>query len=148
MIEPIHQLCFANGIHLAVTDILYQKHNFDELKESLFKRIKERRTVSSDVLHYLSDPWKPNDANDYEIFNKSTKLTITKTLVELLLRLNLNKDVEETTELSEEVLLSTSSSSNVLTLKDKLELAIKEKVVNNLTSHQSNDQKDDPHFKI
>jgi hypothetical protein len=75
-------------------------------------------------------------------------LTITKTLVELLLRLNLNKDVEETTELSEEVLLSTSSSSNVLTLKDKLELAIKEKVVNNLTSHQSNDQKDDPHFKI
>jgi hypothetical protein len=47
--------------------------------------------------------------------------------VELLQRLNLNKDVEETTELSEEVLLSTPSSSNVLTLKEKLELTIKKK---------------------
>jgi hypothetical protein len=44
------------------------------------------------------------------------------------------------TELSEEVLLSTPS--NVLTLKEKLELAIKEKAVNNLTSHQSKDRKD------
>jgi hypothetical protein len=62
--------------------------------------------------------------------------------VEQLQRLNLNKDVEETTKLSEEVLLSTPSSSNVLTLKEKLELAIKEKAVNNLTSHQSKDRKD------
>jgi hypothetical protein len=46
------------------------------------------------------------------------------------------------TELSEEVLLSTPSSFNVLTLKEKLELAIKEKAVNNLTSHQSKDRKD------
>jgi hypothetical protein len=77
-----------------------QKNIFsDELKDALLKRIKERRTVYSDVLHYLSDPSKPNDVNDYGIFNKSTKLTITKTLVKLLQRLNLNKDVEETTEL-------------------------------------------------
>jgi hypothetical protein len=40
--------------------------------------------------------------------------------VELLQRLNPNKDVEETTELSEEVLLSTPSSSNVLTLKSPI----------------------------
>jgi hypothetical protein len=46
------------------------------------------------------------------------------------------------TELSEEVLLSTPSSSNTLTLKEKLELAIKEKAVNNLTSHQSKDPND------
>jgi hypothetical protein len=84
----------------------------------LLKRIKERRTVYSEVLHYLSNPSKPNDVDDYGIFNKSTKLTITKTLVELL-RLNLNKDVEETTEVSEEVLLLTPSSSSVLTLKEK-----------------------------
>jgi hypothetical protein len=31
MIEPIHQLCFAHGIHLAVTDVLYQKLNFEAL---------------------------------------------------------------------------------------------------------------------
>jgi hypothetical protein len=38
------------------------------------------------------------------------------------------------------VLLSTPSSSNVLTLKKKFKLAIKEKVVNNC--HQSKDRKD------
>jgi hypothetical protein len=99
-----------------------QKNIFsDELKDALL----ERRTVYSDVLHYTSDPSKRNDVNNYEIFNKSTKLTITKTLVELLQRPNLNKAVEEITELSEEVLLSTPSSSSVLTLKEKLELVIK-----------------------
>jgi predicted Rossmann fold nucleotide-binding protein DprA/Smf involved in DNA uptake len=66
------------------------KFMLDELKDALLKRIKERQTVYSEVLHYLSNPSKPND-----VINKSTKLTITKTLVELL-RLNLNKDVEET----------------------------------------------------
>jgi hypothetical protein len=66
--------------------------------------------------------------------------------VELLQRFNLNKDVGETTQLSEEVLLSTPSSSNVLTLKEKFELAIKEKAVNNLTSHQSKDHQ--PNLKI
>jgi hypothetical protein len=125
-------------------DVLSEQKNIfsDELKDALLKRIKERRTVYSDVLHYLSDPSKPNDVNDSGIFNKSTKLTITKTLVELLQRLNLNKGVEKTTELSEEVFLSTPSCSNVLTLKEKLELALKEKAVNNLTSHQSKDRKD------
>jgi hypothetical protein len=46
------------------------------------------------------------------------------------------------TELSVEVLLSTPPSSTVLILNEKCELAIKEKAVNNLSSHQSKDQND------
>jgi hypothetical protein len=95
-----HAISVANCVVKEHAIFTVFKFMLDELKDALLKRINERQTVYSEVLHYLSNPSKPNDVNDYGIFNKSTKLTITKTLVELL-RLNLNKDLEETTELSE-----------------------------------------------
>lgn len=111
-----------------------------ELKESLIIRIKERRNIYSDILHYLHDPNVinvriRNDDDDYEIFNKTTKPLITKKIVELIERFALNEESE--TEISdseactsdERATPSTSASASpALTMKEKLQLTIQQKM--------------------
>ena len=69
----------------------------NRLKE-LIIRIKERRTVYSDILAYLFDRKTSCVAEgDYDIFQKTNKTAITKYIIEIVKRLNKGDSTDSTT---------------------------------------------------
>lgn len=124
-----------------------------ELKEALLDRIKERRTVYSDVLQYLHNPFpEESSGEDYGVFNKTSESTIRNAIVEVIGRIS-KQNLEETSENTNSIDLddssdevedniplsrvlgpSTSKSDNAaLSIKEKLQLAIRKKINVNST---------------
>lgn len=56
----------------------------NNLKEELIERIKERRTIYSDILQYLYAPEKLNEKDNYGIFNNVSRNNLMKAIVELV----------------------------------------------------------------
>lgn len=124
-----------------------------ELKEALLDRIKERRTIYSDVLQYLHNPFpEESRGEDYGVFNKTSESTIRNAIVEVIGRIS-KQNLEESSENTNSIDLDDSSDSDedniplsrvlgpstsksvnaALSIKEKLQLAIRKKIDINST---------------
>ena len=123
-------------------DELSNQNNFlsNELKQDLIFRISERRTVYSDVYSYLHEPCPRtalNNENNYGVFNTTSKLVMEKNIVEIIQKFLKNDSetteaevvqVYETESTSESTVLSAvATSSQAMSMKEKLDLVIKKK---------------------
>ena len=99
-----------------------------ELVNSLMYRIKERRTCYSDVLQYLSDlDLKYSNEEDYGIFNKTNKITITRLIVELIQRMRTKAEID-TVEITDPISESDKEDYDILAIPSKRDISIKEKL--------------------
>ena len=123
----------------------------NELKDKLILRIKEKRNIMSNVLHFLHDLNNLNSNNskvdNYGIFNKTSKTAITKTIIELIEHVSNNQnenfvsdnddhannvDIEEVIEVDVPSASSPLPKLNVwlnISLKEKLQLEIKKQLI-------------------
>ena len=110
----------------------------NRLKEELIIRIKERRTVYSDILAYLFDRKTSCVAEeDYDIFQKTNKTAITKYIIEIVKRLNKGDSTDSTTgcnssnvrneNIPGEIQSNISIPSLNISMKEKLQVILKEK---------------------
>jgi hypothetical protein len=110
-------------------DEIRQQNNelANELLNELIGRIKERRTVWSDVLNYLHSAHNSDDY-DYGIFDKTTKATIVKKIIELLEQLNVNKHDHDVEAGSDEDVEPGDTDCSSVTLEQKLYNTITKKI--------------------
>lgn len=108
-----------------------------ELLSELILRIQERRSSYSDVLQFLHNPDDYNHDENYDIFNLTSKSVITKLIIEMAQKFNLNNtetddaaiDVEdEENDDNEDIVDVEESATSQETLKEKLHNLIKSRI--------------------
>lgn len=104
-----------------------------ELKKALIYNIKDRRTVYSDILHYLTDPnLVLSDKENYILVNINSKATIIKRIVEILSIIfdsslsHLNDSGLDSNSKSDNENIGTSTTDVELSMKQKLYDLIKQ----------------------
>jgi len=98
-------------------------------------RIKERRTVYSDILAYFFDRKTSSAEEDYGIFRKTIKPDITKHIIEIFKRLTKNEcppgcsssNNNNNNTIIENIATETQSSTSNISMKEKLQLVLEEK---------------------
>lgn len=103
----------------------------NRLKEELVIRIKERRTVYSDILAYFFDRKTSSAKEDYGIFRKTGKSDITKHIIEIVKRLTKNEYSSACSStnntINENISMETQSATLNLSMKERLQLVLEEK---------------------
>ena len=143
----VEKLCSRNinlfsadiTLKFMLDEISSQNNSFSNaLKASLITRIKQRRTIKSDIFQYLNDPANKSTEESYDIFNKKiSKNELVKTIASFIKRVSKDKEI-----IDDVVIVDNISELPELTLKEKLNLAIEAKLNSAAALADDNKHKD------